>query len=130
MTEANGRPWRFGRGRLGRRASGRAGHQRPQTPDTGPRTRVPSGSRTPDGPGQESPQAAPGRRVLLAAHDGVLLALRYVLAGIGAAAPEELPPVPNASLSQWGTDGRTVRLLTWGDTAHLSTLTSTEGVSS
>ncbi|MFF9396768.1 histidine phosphatase family protein [Streptomyces griseoluteus] len=73
-------------------------------------------------------QAVPGRRVLPVARDGVLIALRYVLAGIGAAAPEELPPVPNASLSEWGSDGRTLRLLTWGDTAHLSTLTSTEGV--
>nr|WP_272920692.1 histidine phosphatase family protein [Streptomyces sp. SID1328] len=74
--------------------------------------------------------AAPGRRVLLVAHDGVLLALRYVLTGIGAAAPEELPPVPNASVSQWGTDGRTLRLLTWGHTAHLNALTTTQGASS
>ncbi|MFC9154625.1 histidine phosphatase family protein [Streptomyces bauhiniae] len=64
-------------------------------------------------------QAAAGRRVLLVTHDAVLLALRYVLAGIGAAAPEHLPPVPNASLSHWDTDGRTLRLRTWGDTAHL-----------
>ncbi|TGN79482.1 histidine phosphatase family protein [Streptomyces bauhiniae] len=65
-------------------------------------------------------QAAPGRRVLLVTHDGVLLALRYVLAGIGATAPGHLPPVPNASLSHWHTDGRTLRLHTWGDTAHLA----------
>ncbi|WP_306416643.1 MULTISPECIES: histidine phosphatase family protein [unclassified Streptomyces] len=39
-------------------------------------------------------RAGPGRRVLVVAHDGVIIALRHVLAGIGAAAPEELPPVP------------------------------------
>ncbi|MFG3197855.1 histidine phosphatase family protein [Streptomyces sp. NPDC048208] len=69
-------------------------------------------------------QAASGRRVLLVAHDGVLLALRHVLAGIGTAAPEDLPPVPNASLSHWCTDGRTLRLHTWGGTHHLATLNS------
>ncbi|MFJ5520269.1 histidine phosphatase family protein [Streptomyces griseoluteus] len=67
-------------------------------------------------------QAASGRRVLLVTHDGVLLALRHALAGIGAAAPGHLPPVPNASLSHWTPDGRTLRLRTWGDTAHLAGL--------
>ncbi|MGW5048788.1 histidine phosphatase family protein [Streptomyces griseoluteus] len=70
-------------------------------------------------------QAAAGRRVLLVTHDGVLLALRHALAGIGAAAPGHLPPVPNASLSHWTTDGRTLRLHTWGDTAHLAGLSPT-----
>ncbi|MFJ4713881.1 histidine phosphatase family protein [Streptomyces sp. NPDC088785] len=64
-------------------------------------------------------RAAPGRRVLLVAHDSVLVALRHVLAGTGAVPSEELPPVPNASLSHWESDGRALRLRTWGDTAHL-----------
>ncbi|WP_448316288.1 histidine phosphatase family protein [Streptomyces sp. CO7] len=64
-------------------------------------------------------RAAPGRRVLLVAHDGVLVALRHVLAGIGAASPESLPPVPNASVSHWEGDGRRLHPTRWGDTAHL-----------
>ena len=73
-------------------------------------------------------RAAPGRRVLLVAHDGVVIALRYVLAGIGATAPEQLPPVPNASVSSWNGDGHRLRLATWGDTAHLTSTDSTEGM--
>ncbi|MDH6224871.1 histidine phosphatase family protein [Streptomyces sp. MJP52] len=65
-------------------------------------------------------RAAPGRRVLVVAHDGVLIALRHVLAGIGATAPEQLPPVPNASVSHWDGDGHRLRLISWGDTAHLT----------
>lgn len=65
-------------------------------------------------------RAAPGRRVLVVAHDGVIIALRHVLAGIGAAAPEELPPVPNASVSSWSSDGHRLNLAAWGDTAHLT----------
>ncbi|MFD8935820.1 histidine phosphatase family protein [Streptomyces sp. NPDC059578] len=67
-------------------------------------------------------RAAPGRRVLVVAHDGVVIALRHVLAGIGATAPEQLPPVPNASLSHWSGDGDRLRLSAWGDTAHLTPL--------
>ncbi|MGW4010929.1 MULTISPECIES: histidine phosphatase family protein [unclassified Streptomyces] len=73
-------------------------------------------------------RAAPGRRVLVVAHDGVVIALRYVLAGIGAVAPEELPPVPNASVSHWNGDGHRLRLVSWGDTAHLSSLDDMEGM--
>ncbi|CAL9662233.1 2,3-bisphosphoglycerate-dependent phosphoglycerate mutase [Streptomyces sp. enrichment culture] len=64
--------------------------------------------------------AAPGRRVLLVAHDAVVVALRHVLAGIGAEAPDPLPPVPNASVSYWRGDGRRLRSVLWGDTAHLT----------
>ncbi|MFD3525147.1 histidine phosphatase family protein [Streptomyces sp. NPDC058653] len=46
-------------------------------------------------------RAAPGRRVLVVAHDGVIIALRHVLSGVGATAPDRLPPVPNASVSSW-----------------------------
>ncbi|WP_425314790.1 histidine phosphatase family protein [Streptomyces ambofaciens] len=73
-------------------------------------------------------RAAPGRRVLVVAHDGVVSALRYVLAGIGAVAPEELPPVPNASVSQWNGDGHRLRLAVWGDTTHLTSLDDMEGM--
>ncbi|MEU4654121.1 histidine phosphatase family protein [Streptomyces sp. NPDC023723] len=64
--------------------------------------------------------AAAGRRVLLVAHDAVLVALRHVLAGIGAEAPDRVPPVPNASVSHWRGDGRRLRPAGWGDTAHLT----------
>ncbi|MFE5207047.1 histidine phosphatase family protein [Streptomyces sp. NPDC056600] len=64
-------------------------------------------------------RAAPGRRVLVVAHDGVLVALRHVLAGVGATSPESLPPVPNASVAHWEGDGRRLRPTRWGDTAHL-----------
>jgi 2,3-bisphosphoglycerate-dependent phosphoglycerate mutase len=64
--------------------------------------------------------AAPGRRVLLVAHDAVLVALRQVLAGIGAQAPDRVPPVPNASVAHWRGDGRRLRPAGWGDTAHLT----------
>ncbi|WP_226487497.1 histidine phosphatase family protein [Streptomyces parvulus] len=73
-------------------------------------------------------RAAPGRQVLVVAHDGVVIALRYVLAGVGAAAPEELPPVPNASVSHWNGDGHRLRLAAWGDTAHLTSLDDMEGM--
>jgi broad specificity phosphatase PhoE len=72
-------------------------------------------------------RAAPGRRVLVVAHDGVVIALRHVLAGIGAAAPGELPPVPNASVSHWNGDGLRLRLAVWGDTTHLTPPGDTEG---
>ncbi|MEW2266834.1 histidine phosphatase family protein [Streptomyces sp. NPDC047853] len=73
-------------------------------------------------------RAVPGRRVLVVAHDGVVIALRYVLAGIGAVPPEELPPVPNASVSHWNGDGHRLRLAAWGDTAHLASLDDMEGM--
>ncbi|GGT00198.1 phosphoglycerate mutase [Streptomyces daghestanicus] len=64
--------------------------------------------------------AAPGRRVLLVAHDAVVVALRQVLAGIGAEAPDRVPPVPNASVSHWRDDGHgRLRLAVWGGTDHL-----------
>lgn len=72
-------------------------------------------------------RAAPGRRVLIVAHDGVIIALRYVLAGIGATASEDLPPIPNASVSHWIGDGRRLRLATWGYTGHLTSPDSAEG---
>ncbi|MEU2249359.1 histidine phosphatase family protein [Streptomyces sp. NPDC019224] len=67
----------------------------------------------------ELERAAPGRRVLLVAHDAVVVAVRFVLAGPGTAAPESVPPVPHASLSHWWGDGRRLGLRLWGDTSHL-----------
>ncbi len=64
--------------------------------------------------------AAAGRRVLLVAHDAVVIALRYVLAGIGAPVPHDLPPVPNASVTHWRGDGHHLRLAHWGQTDHLT----------
>jgi broad specificity phosphatase PhoE len=72
-------------------------------------------------------RAAPGRRVLVVAHDSVVIALRYVLAGIGAALPDQPPPVPNASVSHWIGNGGLLSLATWADTAHLTSLNPTEG---
>ncbi|MGQ4487255.1 histidine phosphatase family protein [Streptomyces sp. 372A] len=64
-------------------------------------------------------RAAPGRRVLIVAHDAAVVAVRFALAGLGAAAPESVPPVPNASLSHWQGDGHRLSLRLWGGTAHL-----------
>lgn len=60
-------------------------------------------------------------------HDAVVIALRYVLAGIGAASFDRLPPVPNASVSHWSGNGGRLRLDSWGDTAHLTSLDSVKG---
>lgn len=68
----------------------------------------------------ELDRAAPGRRVLLVAHDAIVVTLRFVLAGLGAPSPETLPPVPNASVSWWNGDGGRLRLVQWGDTTHLA----------
>ncbi|MDT0266767.1 histidine phosphatase family protein [Streptomyces sp. DSM 44915] len=62
--------------------------------------------------------AAPGRRVLLVAHDAVLVAAGRVIEGIGAE-PPAAAPVPNASLSRWIADGSRLRAAEFGDTAHL-----------
>lgn len=67
----------------------------------------------------ELDRVAPGRRVLLVAHDAIAVAVRLVLAGIGATVPGRLPPVPNASVSEWTGDGGRLRLTRWGDTTHL-----------
>ncbi|MDX3522314.1 histidine phosphatase family protein [Streptomyces scabiei] len=67
----------------------------------------------------ELDRVAGGRRVLLVAHDAIAVAVRLVCAGLGAASPGALPPVPNASVSQWESDGGRLRLTRWGETAHL-----------
>ncbi|MGW5571075.1 histidine phosphatase family protein [Nocardia thailandica] len=62
---------------------------------------------------------APGEQVLLVTHDAVVVAVRYVLEGLGAVVPDTLEPVPTASVSQWRRDGRRLRLRVWGETGHL-----------
>ncbi|MEU3312822.1 histidine phosphatase family protein [Streptomyces sp. NPDC006662] len=74
----------------------------------------------------ELDRAVPGRRVLLVAHDAVVIALRFVLAGLGAPSPEHLPPVANASVSYWERAGRHLSLQHWGDTSHLAPSRSRE----
>ncbi|PWI44804.1 histidine phosphatase family protein [Streptomyces sp. ICBB 8177] len=64
-------------------------------------------------------RAAAGRRVLLVAHDAIAVAVRHVAAGIGAPAPDDLPPVPNASVTRWRGDGHHLSLAEWGATGHL-----------
>ncbi|WP_129843637.1 histidine phosphatase family protein [Streptomyces sp. RFCAC02] len=66
--------------------------------------------------------AAPGRRVLVVAHDAIAVLLRQAVEGLGAPPPtEEGALVPNASVSTWVGDGRRLRLAAFGDTAHLGT---------
>ncbi|WP_336082544.1 histidine phosphatase family protein [Nocardia sp. SSK8] len=63
---------------------------------------------------------APGEQVLLITHDAVVLALRYVLDGLGAPVPYQLEPVPNASVSQWRREGPRLALRVWGAVEHLA----------
>lgn len=62
---------------------------------------------------------AAGEQVLVVAHDAVVLALRYILDGLGAPVPDSLEPVPNASVSQWRRDGDRLALRVWGSVDHL-----------
>ncbi|MFJ4919960.1 histidine phosphatase family protein [Streptomyces sp. NPDC088725] len=61
-------------------------------------------------------RSAPGQRVLLIAHDAVVVALGHIITGIGATVPDDVPPVPNASVSHWRGDGRHLRLTSWAAT--------------
>jgi broad specificity phosphatase PhoE len=63
-------------------------------------------------------EPAAGRHVLVVAHDAVVVAVRQVLAGIGAPPPDPVP-VPTASLSRWDGDGTRMRLVRYGDVGHL-----------
>jgi probable phosphoglycerate mutase len=66
-----------------------------------------------------------GERVVIIAHDAVVLALRYLLEGLDEAGLREVMrqgPVRNASITSWAppTRGqRTMRLMIYNETAHL-----------
>ncbi|MBY8882098.1 histidine phosphatase family protein [Streptomyces sp. PLK6-54] len=64
---------------------------------------------------------APGEHLLIVAHDAVVLAVRQILAGIGAPVPGLLP-IPNASVSRWDSDGSLMRMTEFGAIDHLSHL--------
>ncbi|TLF81325.1 histidine phosphatase family protein [Nocardia cyriacigeorgica] len=61
----------------------------------------------------ESPAARV--QILIVAHDATIAALRRIFAGPGPELPDELPPVPNASVSQWIQDQGRLRLVRWGE---------------
>ncbi|WP_110946346.1 histidine phosphatase family protein [Streptomyces avicenniae] len=64
--------------------------------------------------------AAPGKRVLVVAHDAVVVCLRHAIDGIGAPVPPGgVAVVPNASVTRWHGDGTRLRLAEFGSTAHL-----------
>ncbi|MFC4516756.1 MULTISPECIES: histidine phosphatase family protein [Streptomyces] len=65
--------------------------------------------------------SATGRRVMVIAHDAVVVAIRHALAGLGSPAPDA-PPVPNASISRWAGDGTHLHLTDFGTITHLEEL--------
>jgi broad specificity phosphatase PhoE len=67
----------------------------------------------------ELSRAATGRRVLLVAHDAVVVAIRQYFGGIGHPTPDHLPPVPNASVSHWVAEAGRLGLVEWGAVGHL-----------
>ncbi|MGN9844692.1 histidine phosphatase family protein [Nonomuraea sp. H19] len=67
-------------------------------------------------------ERAEGRRVLIVAHDSVVLGLRHVIAGgpdAELAAVLEFAPVLNASVSVWRTGTGRFELVRFNDVAHL-----------
>jgi broad specificity phosphatase PhoE len=65
---------------------------------------------------------ADGRRVLIVAHDSVVLGLLHVIAGrpdADLAAVLEFAPVLNGSVSTWRADGGRLELVRFNDVAHL-----------
>lgn len=67
-------------------------------------------------------ERAGGRRVLVVAHDSVVLGLRHVIAGAPdaeLAAVLAFAPVLNASVSVWRADGARFELVRFNDVAHL-----------
>ncbi|MEU5862673.1 MULTISPECIES: histidine phosphatase family protein [unclassified Nonomuraea] len=67
-------------------------------------------------------EAADGRRVLIVAHDSVVLGLRHVMAGRDDAALADVlrfAPVLNASLSVWRAAGGGFEVVAFNDVTHL-----------
>ncbi|WP_084460720.1 histidine phosphatase family protein [Nocardia kruczakiae] len=58
-------------------------------------------------------------RILIVAHDAIVVTTAHVLTGAGAMPLDAPPPVPNASITQWHTDGTHLRLSAWGLTPHV-----------
>ncbi|MDI5964033.1 histidine phosphatase family protein [Streptantibioticus silvisoli] len=66
---------------------------------------------------RDASTAAAGHRVLVVAHDAVVLSLRHVFDGFGAPLPDPALAVPNASVSHWVPDGSGgMRLASFGVT--------------
>lgn len=55
-------------------------------------------------------------RILIVAHDAIVVTAAHVLAGVGAPPPADMPPVPNASITHWHNGGHHLRLAAWGIT--------------
>ncbi|WP_219467317.1 histidine phosphatase family protein [Nonomuraea rhizosphaerae] len=65
-------------------------------------------------------EQADGRRVLIVAHDAVVLVLRHVLDALPDISDlEEFAPIHNASVSTWQASNDRLELLSFNDTAHL-----------
>lgn len=55
-------------------------------------------------------------RILIVAHDAIVVTAAHVLAGVGATSPADMPPVPNASITHWHNGEHHLRLAAWGIT--------------
>lgn len=67
-------------------------------------------------------QVAAGRRVVLVAHDSVVMMLRYVIEGLTEADLEQIVAgggIRNASVTRWRWDGSALRLIEFNQVAHL-----------
>ena len=67
-------------------------------------------------------QVAAGQRVLVVAHDSVVMMLRYVIEGLLEADLDEIVAsggIRNASVTRWCSDGTTLRLTEFNQVAHL-----------
>lgn len=56
-------------------------------------------------------------RILIVAHDAVVVTAAHVLAGVGAPPLADPPPVPNASITHWRNSEGHLRLTAWGSDA-------------
>lgn len=70
---------------------------------------------------------APGGRVLVVAHDAIIVMTRYLVEELSEreVLAIEKEPVANASLSRWRGDGRTMRAVTYNDRSHLDAAPAT-----
>lgn len=61
----------------------------------------------------------PAGRVLVIAHDSVVLMLRYVLEGLAEQDLPDIPPVLNGAVTRWTRHGGRLRLDAYNDAGHL-----------